>query len=121
MHTIKGQCGGTLIIVAICLAFFGSIGFLVLKLAPIYIEHFGVTSSLASMEQDRLHGRSVAELKVLLDKRLKINDVRRVSSADAKIKPMTRRTTIHMAYEVQVPLFSNVDLLVSFNDEAVLK
>jgi hypothetical protein len=120
MHTMKEQDGGALIVVVLCIAFFGMIGFLVLKLAPVYIEHFGVTSSLASMENDSLHGRSISELRTLLDKRLRINDVHRVNAADADIKTKPRMTTIRLAYEVQVPLMSNIDLLVTFDDQAVL-
>jgi len=121
MRTIKEQNGGALITVLLCLAVFGTIGFLGLKLAPIYIEHFGVTSSLASLATDRgLHGKPVPELRVLLDKRLKINDVHRVQASEAKINAQARETTIRLAYEVQVPLLSNVDLLVTFDDHAVL-
>ena len=121
MHTIKEQYGGALITVLLSLAVFGTIGFLGLKLAPIYIEHFGVTSSLASMAKERsLHGKSVPELRVLLDKRLKINDVHRVQAEEAKINAQARTTTIRMAYEVQVPLIHNIDLLVTFDNQAVL-
>jgi len=122
MHTIKEQYGGALITVLLCLTVFGTLGFLGLKLAPIYIEHFGVTSSLASMEKERtLHGKSIPELQVLLDKRLQINDVHRVRASDAKIRAEARTTTIRLAYEVQVPLLSNVDLLVTFDSQAVLR
>jgi len=122
MHTIKEQSGGVLITTLLCIAVFGTIGFLGLKLVPIYIEHFGVTSSLASMEKERsLHGKPIPELRVLLDKRLKINDVHRVQAEEAKINAQARKTTIRVAYEVQVPLLNNIDLLVTFDNQAVLR
>ena len=121
MHAMKEQNGRALITVLLFITVFGSIGFLGLKLAPIYVEHFGVISSLASLARDRgLHGKPVLELRDLLDKRLKINDFHRVQASEAKINAQARTTTIRLAYEVQVPLLSNVGLLVTFDDHAVL-
>lgn len=121
MHIMKEQNGRALITVLLCMVFVGSIGFVGLKLAPIYIEHFGVTSSLESMKQDsNLHGKSIAELRHLLNKRLEINDVRRVDNTDVEIKTTSRMTTIRVAYEVQVPLMSNIDFLVTFDNRVEL-
>jgi hypothetical protein len=118
----KERYGGALITVLLCLTVFGTIGFLGIKLVPIYIEHFGVTSSLASMAKERsLHGKPIPDLRVLLDKRLKINDVHRVRADEAKINAEARTTTIRVAYEVQVSLLNNVDLLVTFDDRAILR
>jgi hypothetical protein len=118
---MKEQDGRALITVWLCMVFLGSIGFVGLKLAPIYIEHFGVTSSLESMRQDgTLHGKSITELRHLLNKRLEINDVRRVDDADVEIKTNPRTTTIRVAYEVQVPLMSNIDFLVTFDNRVEL-
>ena len=118
MHRMKAQSGASLIIVMICLAFFGSIVFLLFTLAPIYIEHFGVKSSLASMAEES-KSTSESELRRLLDKRLEINDVRRIDAfnkRDVEIK----KPKVIVDYEVTVPLFANVNILVSFHDEAVL-
>lgn len=121
MHTMKEQYGGALMTVLLCIACFGTMGFVGIKLAPIYIEHFGVSSSLESMESEgNLHGKSAAELWVLLNKRLQINDVRRVGKSDVDIKTQPRMTTIRVAYEVQVPLMSNIDFLVTFDNSVVL-
>ncbi len=122
MLTMKRQYGGALITVLLCLAVFGSIGFVGIKLAPVYIEHFGVTSSLESMENEgNLHGRPKAELRHLLTKRLEINDVRRVDESDIVIKTKPRQTTIRVAYEVQIPLMRNIDFLVTFDNLVVLR
>jgi hypothetical protein len=119
---MKEQYGGALMTVLLCIACFGTMGFVGIKLAPIYIEHFGVSSSLESMESEgNLHGKSAAELWVLLNKRLQINDVRRVGKSDVDIKTQPRMTTIRVAYEVQVSLLNNVDLLVTFDDRAILR
>ncbi len=122
MHIMKRQYGGALITVLLCLAVFGTLGFVGIKLAPVYIEHFGVTSSLESMASEgNLHGRPKAELRHLLTKRLQINDVHRVDEADVLIQTKPRQTTIRVAYEVQVPLMNNVDFLVTFDNSVELR
>ena len=121
MHKMKRQFGGALITVLMCLVIFGSMGFVGLKLVPIYIEYFGVKSSLESMaNQGNLHGKPTSELRTLLTKRLNINDVRRVSKEDVMIKTKPRETTIQVAYEVLVPLVSNVDFLLTFDNTVSL-
>ncbi len=122
MHTMKEQYGGTLVTVLLCVLLLGGIGFVGLKLAPVYIERFGVSSSLASMENDgNLHGKSTAELKRILTKRFQINDVHRVDERDIEVKMKPRMTTIRVNYEVQVPLMSSLDFLVTFDQVAVLR
>ena len=54
-------------------------------------------------------------------KRLMINDVHRVNDDDIMIKMKPRMTTVRVAYEVQVPLMSNLDFLVTFDNEVVLR
>jgi hypothetical protein len=44
-----------------------------------------------------------------------------VSRKDVVIKKQPQHTTVRVAYEVQVPLLSNVDLLVSFDNTAFLR
>ncbi len=121
MHIMKEQYGGALITVLLCVLLFGTVGFAGIKLAPIYLEYFGVSSSLESMEKDgNLHGKSTVELRRMLSKRLQINDVHRVDEADIEIKMKPRKTTIRVAYEVQVPLMSNIDFLLTFDKQAEL-
>ncbi len=50
-----------------------------------------------------------------------INDVHRVNDDDIMIKMKPRMTTVRVAYEVQVPLMSNLDFLVTFDNEVVLR
>jgi hypothetical protein len=77
---------------------------------------------LKSLEKEAgMRQKSQTELLTLLQKRLDLNDVRRVSRKDVVIKKQPQHTTVRVAYEVQVPLLSNVDLLVSFDNTAFLR
>lgn len=121
MHRIKQQDGITVISVLFIVLLVGSAVFLTIKLVPVYLEHLGVVSSLQSLEKEYgLHGKPKAELLKLLQKRLDINDVRRVSKEDVTIKQKRRETLMHIAYEVQIPLVSNIHLLVTYDDSVSL-
>ena len=63
---------------------------------------------------------SKAELLKFLSRRLEINDVHRVLPEDITIKKRPRETTIRVEYEVIVPLISNIDFLITFDEIATL-
>jgi hypothetical protein len=119
---MKQQAGLSLLPVFFGILIAGLVVFLGFKIGPPYIEHYGVISSLKSLEKETgLRQKSTAELMTMLRKRLDINDVRRVGREDITIKKLPRETTVRVAYEVQVPLISNLDLLVTFDDTALLR
>jgi len=122
MHNMKQQAGLSILSVVFGILITGLVVLLIFKIGPLYLEHYGVVSSLKSLEKEvGIRQKSNTELMTLLKKRLDINDVRRVSSKDITIKKQARQTTVRVAYEVQVPLVSNVDLLVTFDDTALLR
>ena len=122
MHNPKQQAGLSLLPVFFGLLITGLVVILGFKIVPLYMEHYGVASSLKSLEQEAgMRQKSTSELMTILKKRLDINDVRRVSREDITIKKQPRETTVRVAYEVQVPLVGNVDLLVIFDDTAMLR
>ncbi|MDH3601413.1 MAG: DUF4845 domain-containing protein [Candidatus Tectomicrobia bacterium] len=122
MHNLKQQAGLSVLPIFFGLLIGGLVVLLGFKIGPLYLEHYGVASSLKSLEKDAgMRRKSAAELMTILRKRLDINDVKRVSREDITIKKQPRQTTVRVAYEVQVPLAGNVDLLVTFDNTAMLR
>ena len=121
MYWIKRQDGLTVISILLIVVLLGTAVLLTFRLVPIYIEHFGVVSSLKSMEKEPgMHAKSPGELLEMLRKRLEINDVKRVTKENIFIKRQQRDTRIQVAYEVQVPVVSNISLLVTFDSSVTL-
>jgi hypothetical protein len=119
---MKQQAGLSLLPVFFGILITGLVVLLIFKIGPLYLEHYGVISSLKSLEKEiGISQKSNTELMTLLKKRLDINDVRRVTYKDITIKKQSQQTTVRVAYEVQVPLVSNVDLLITFDDTALLR
>jgi len=122
MYNMKQQAGLSILSVVFGILITGLVVLLIFKIGPLYLEHYGVVSSLKSLEKEAgISQKSNTELMTLLQKRLEINDVKRVSHKDVTIKKQARQTTVRVAYEVQVPLVSNVDLLITFDDTALLR
>lgn len=122
MHQVKQQDGLTAVSILLIILMIGGAVFVAFQLIPVYIEHFGVVSSLKSLEQEPgLHSKSQTELQNMLRKRLEINDVKRVTKDDIEIKRQHNDTNIRIAYEVQVPFVSNISLLVAFDNSVTLR
>jgi hypothetical protein len=119
---IESQAGMTPIS-ALLLVALASLGvYLILKIAPVYIESYAVSSSITSLKKDfELKTRSEHELYGLLLKRFQINDIKHISrgNIDKKIKIKRTRDFFHFTvkYDVVVPLFSNVSLLFDIHKE----
>lgn len=121
MHRLAQQDGKSTKTVFFGLVVAGILLLLLFKLTPVYMEHFAVVSSLKSMEEEiGMRTKSPNELMRLLQKRFDINDIKRITQDDVTIKRQGRSTLITVAYEVQIPLVSNIDLLISFDNTASL-
>lgn len=87
-----------------------------LKLLPIYIEHFSVTSSLKALGSDEA-GVEVGAIKSRLLSNFQINDVTNVGRQHIKIKSLGHnKKVVTIDYEVRRPVMGNVDVMVHFVD-----
>jgi len=107
----------SLLIVLAVIGFFAYIG---IKLTPVYLEHFSVTSSLQSLAEEESQGLAVGELRSRLLKRLEINNVSHVTEKDISIRSDAGSKKVTIQYEVQEPFYGNVSLLLSFEDSVTL-
>jgi len=116
-HYPSRQTGMTFIGFLLMFVLIGFFTLLVLKLAPIYLEHFKVVSSLNSLEKEpELGAKSKEEILSLLQKRWDINSVDHVSSKDVQITKQGGHVKVQVAYEVAEHIMGNVDALVYFDD-----
>lgn len=115
----RRQRGLTLISWMFIFAIAGFLGLMLLKLIPVYIEHFNVASSVSSLASDAdLQGKSPSVLRDGLVKRLQINEVRNVHPEDILIARNGGVYEVTVDYEVVVPFVYNISFLVSFVDVA---
>ena len=108
-----------MLIMLIVIAFFAIV---LIKVAPLYMEHFKVKSSLDSLAQEAKDDQSVLspiEIEKHLLNRLSINDVQHVTKDDIKITRDGRKMVVEVDYEARVTLFDNLDLVARFPDNRV--
>ena len=116
----KGMTGIAMAVVLVVVAFFAM---LVLRLFPIYMEHFSVTSHLKSLSSEvGMSKKTNSEIISSLLKRFSIDDVKNVKNEHIFIeREKGSSVTVAIEYEVRTPTISNIDMVVSFTDEVELK
>ena len=104
-----------LVVIAFCAV-------VLIKVLPLYMEHFKVKSSLDSLAQDAKDSQaalSPVEIEQHLLKRLSINDVQHVTKEDIQVTRDGRKIVVVVDYEARVTLFDNLDLVARFPDNRV--
>ncbi len=116
----KKQHGMTAIgfvMLLVIIAFFTAVA---LKLTPLYLEHFEVSSVLKSLAQEPgIANKSAAEIEDIIMKRLGINNVTHVTKDNIEISKEEGKTSIAISYEVRVPMLANIDVVANFKDDKV--
>lgn len=89
----------------------------VIKLAPVYIDQFNVSSVLSSLKSEPGIGdMSGGEVTNTIMKRLDINMVKDITRKDVYISQELNMRIIEIEYQVQRNLLGNVDVLIHFNN-----
>ncbi len=114
----RGMTGLGWLTVLALIAFFS---LLILKLAPIYLDHYSVASTVKSLESEPLITKKTpGEIRSLLKKRLKINYVSDLPKDAIKIKKAPGILKVDVNYQVRKPLFGNIELLLTFQEHIEL-
>ncbi len=108
---------GWLIIVMVVLFFI----YLAIKLVPVYMEYGSVKSSMTSLYEQKVTGKTNNEIKQLLQNRFNINSIDSVKGKDVLIKATPQGKTMVLKYEKKVELFGNISALVEFENEQPLQ
>jgi len=105
----------------VVLALIGFFSMSIMKLAPVYMEHYSIKTVLASLgNEPMITKKSVRDIKRLIKKRLTVNGVYEMDKDALKIKKQGGVMKIEITYEVRKHMMGNVDALVSFSDKLEL-
>ncbi|MDT4330909.1 DUF4845 domain-containing protein [Methylomonas sp. MED-D] len=115
--SIKHQRGLTFISIVFILGLIAFFTLLVLKIAPIYINHSRVMNALKAVEATTdIASKSKAEIKSSLEKRFDLNYVEYVKPEDVKIVAQPGYVSVEIDYERVEPIFGNLSVLVEFHE-----
>ncbi len=99
------------LIVLVCFLTFG------LKVLPVYIDHNFVKGFAEDLvESGRASSMTQAEVREEVGRGLAINNVREFDINSITTSINGGDSVISIKYERRIPLFSNVDIVVSFDD-----
>ncbi len=114
----SNQTGLTFLSVLVMLGLIAFFTLLILKIGPIYLDHYKVKTVLASLESEpNIASQSVRRVRDLIMRRFDINMVEHVKKKDIAIKKRDGVLTVEIDYEVIEPIIGNIDVLVYFDDK----
>lgn len=98
-------------------------GIFLMRLVPVYLEHYTIVQSikaLNSMSGSSISGDPLADtvaMKKSLEKRLDINGIYDFKVEQLEISPIeSNKYKVLLKYEVKRPLVYNISLLFNFDD-----
>ena len=113
----KRQQGLTFISLVFVLGLLAFFVLLVLKIGPIYLDHYKVAGTLAELEDTAdIEKKSEAEIRDTLSKRFNINYVDDVTQDDITITKGGNYLKVVVEYEVARKIVGNLSVLVQFKD-----
>ena len=122
MHKVKNQAGLTAIGLILILILVGFAVYIILRVAPAYIEALSVGDVVNSLKKELdLKEKPREEIYNMIKKRLDVNDIKSVEKDDITIQKTVNDVTVTIDYEARVPLFWNVALAFSFHKSAVMR
>jgi len=118
MRTLKRQQGLTAIGWLFILAIIAVVVLVGLRLTPVYLENFSVSSVLKDLSESNDRYATAGEVRRTLLRRFKINNVDQLDPKDIIIARSGRYFEVIIDYEVRVPFVYNIDFIMTFENQA---
>lgn len=112
----RGLSTSSWLLVAALVGFFLTLLF---KMGPAYLDNMGLSSAMKSMARGNadLHRMDKGKIYGQLSNYFTINNVRSVNAKDMQIVRKRDYTLVNHEYEVRVPIFLNIDVVMSFRNQ----
>jgi hypothetical protein len=88
-----------------------------LKVIPAYMQDDQINSILVTIANDpEMQKAGVGQIKMSFSKRASIDDIKAITAEDIEItKDNAGRISLAANYDVRVPLFANISLVIAFS------
>ncbi|MCW8196461.1 DUF4845 domain-containing protein [Proteobacteria bacterium 005FR1] len=118
-HSQRGLSSLGWLLVLLIAGFFMTLAF---RMVPAYADNVYVTDALKSLREfestERGYGGMTdSAIRSHLGKYFSINNVRGDATKNIKIERLSDKVLVNMDYEVRVPLFYNVDVVMKFRNQ----
>lgn len=92
-----------------------------IKLFPVYMESYTVSSVMESVATDPDVGSSAESVRRALTRRMQVDNISAVSLGDFKIEQVDGRQMLVVSYEHRVDFVANIDFVVSFEKQQAFR
>lgn len=115
-HMYLRQRGATFLGMAIIVAILGCGVYGAIRLTPIYMEYMAVSRALQqTAEEFDGANPSLQQLRVSLDRRWNIEDIRSLDHKEVEVKRTGKGYSLRAEYRAEAPFVGNVSLAVDFD------
>ncbi len=121
-RSAAGQSGLTLVGFLILMGLGGFVALFAVRVAPIYIDHYLIRTTVDSLNKDPdIESKSREEILGLLQNRWDINNIETIKPKDVKMSREDGVIKLHLKYDVTKNVVGNLDVLVRFDDLFLIK
>lgn len=119
---VAHQSGLTLISWVVILAFLGFQAVMAMNILPVYINDHSVASVVSSLaDDDEIKSSTTRKIKDKVLTKLKINNVYDIKPDNIVVKKGREGVLVAVSYEPRGTLVGNLEYIVSFNHEVLVK
>ena len=116
---LKNQQGLTMISMVIVIVFLLFQGVIAMNVIPVYMTDMSIGSIVEELPNDiKANDASIKELKVLIAKRLRLNNIYIIKPDDIKVTKGRGENIVSIEYEPRGKLIGNLEYIISFKHEA---
>lgn len=112
----RGVSMPVLVLILVLIGFFLMVAF---KVVPVYVENRYIVAALNTLGEDaqEIQSMTTREIRTKLQRIYSVNNIRSEGSKQIDIDKESDRVLVRVDYETRVPLFLNIDLVMSFENE----
>jgi len=108
------QKGMTLMGWVIVLAVVGTFAIAVLRVGPLYLEYYKISSVLSSLPSEMSSGATKQEIYAYLSKRFNIEAITVIDSKEVKIERQGEVFAVGVNYDARTSFIGNLNFIVTF-------
>ncbi len=123
-HTQKGA-STSIVLIMIVFALLAAWG--LLKLGPVYLQHYSVVKILDKV-QEEFKGKlaresfiSTREIQISISKRIDVNYISILTKKNIDVDRTPKGFNVRIKYDVVVPFFGNIDALLHFDNSVAIE
>ena len=121
--TARQQQGFSMLAIMLFIAIGVFVLTVVVRVVPVYIEDFTLSSIIGSLEDSRPYreAETVGDVRELLRKRIQMENIDGVEVDDIAMERDGERLLLEFSYEVRSPFMGNIDTVIQFDHQHELR